>query len=59
MLCQPAVSVVVATKIIGKSAEGWGHKDTLTDYYEMLLDGTLGKDDGIDIEGTEEGGDNG
>ena len=46
-------------KIIGKSAEGWGHKDTLTDYYEMLLDGTLGKDDGIDIEGTEEGGDNG
>ena len=28
-------------KIISESAEGWGHRDTLKDYYEMLLDGTL------------------
>ncbi len=37
-------------KIISKSAEGWGHKDTLTDYYEMLLDGTLDEKEGIDME---------
>ncbi len=25
-------------KIISRSAEGWGHRDTLTDYYEILIE---------------------
>ncbi len=42
-------------KIISRSAEGWGHRDTLQDYYEMLLDGTLDEEESDEGEGEKDG----